>query len=70
MRTTAVSKRFNVKGYVKNLDDGSVELVAQGDQDEIERFLAAIAEEMGPLIRGTTTSSVEPADYQSFGIEY
>jgi acylphosphatase len=30
------ARRLNVSGYVKNLDDGTVELVAQGDKvDEL-----------------------------------
>ena len=30
---------YNIKGYVKNLDDGSVEIVAQGDKKNISNFI-------------------------------
>lgn len=36
------SKNFKVVGFVKNLDNGDVELVAEGDLVEIKRFLAEI----------------------------
>lgn len=52
-----VAKGFEVGGYVKNLSDGRVELVAEGSRDEIEPFLAAIQERMSGYIR-----NVERAD--------
>ena len=36
------ARGFDVAGTVKNLPDGRVELVAQGDCDEVEGFLEAI----------------------------
>lgn len=32
--------RLGLAGYVRNLDDGSVELVAEGDESAIERLVA------------------------------
>jgi len=50
-----LSKGFSVTGYVKNLDDGRVEMVAEGDREEIEKFLKAIDEShLKPLIRSRT----------------
>jgi acylphosphatase len=34
--------RFDVAGYVQNLPDGRVKLVAEGVPAELDRFLAAI----------------------------
>lgn len=40
--THALSRDFRVSGFVRNLPDGTVELEAEGQAGEIERFLAAI----------------------------
>lgn len=39
-----VAMGFDVTGWVKNLDDGRVELWAQGEDDEVKEFLKAIDE--------------------------
>ena len=38
-----IARKFAVEGFVRNLADGTVELLAQGPADEVQRFLAAIA---------------------------
>ena len=43
---------FEVSGIIRNLDDGRVELVAEGAQPELEAFRQAIKDsELGPLIK-------------------
>ncbi len=49
--TQDIAKRFDVRGYVRNLSDGRVELVVEGKRDEIARFIGAIHERMGSFIR-------------------
>lgn len=41
----------SVRGYVRNMPDGSVELVAEGDAEEIDRFADDIDRAMGRFIR-------------------
>jgi acylphosphatase len=40
-----LSRGFDVCGWVKNLDDGSVELQVMGEAGEVEDFIREIAEE-------------------------
>ena len=43
---------FEVSGTVRNMPDGSVELVAEGSRVEIDAFLASIRDSgLGPCIR-------------------
>lgn len=49
-KTTSMG--FDVTGTVKNLADGRVELVAEGDKKELEEFLQAIRDsEVGRFIK-------------------
>lgn len=34
------ARRLGLKGYVKNKDDGSVEVVASGEQEQVEQLMA------------------------------
>ena len=56
--TQDIARRFDVRGYVRNLSDGNVELVVEGTPDEIARFIAAIHERMGSFIRDVKSSSL------------
>jgi acylphosphatase len=40
-----LARGFDVRGSVKNLSDGSVELIVMGQKDEVESFIKEIAEE-------------------------
>ena len=42
-RCREIASRFQVAGYVQNLADGRVHLVAEGEPQEVERFLADVA---------------------------
>ncbi len=48
-----IASHYQVSGYVKNLPDGRVLIVVEGQPDEVAGFLAAVAETMGSLIRNT-----------------
>lgn len=50
-RAARCASGIAIDGFVRNLPDGSVELVAEGARDVVESFLAAIRDEMGDLIR-------------------
>ncbi len=50
--TKTVATGFEVTGTVKNLLDGRVELIAEGDKLELEEFLQAIRDsEVGRFVK-------------------
>ena len=51
-RTEHLAQGFEVAGYVRNLPDGGVELLAEGSRFEVERFVATVEEAMAGYIRG------------------
>ena len=66
-----LARNFKVRGYVRNLDDGSVELVAEGDLAEIDHFLQAIAERMEGLIKKRTDFDTPPSgEFAVFSIRH
>ena len=48
-----LSNGFAVAGYVRNRPDGRVELLAQGPGDQVDGFLAAIAQQLAGCIDRT-----------------
>lgn len=63
---------FDVAGNVRNLADGRVELVVEGEPAVIDAFLDAVRRALGDKIHGVETS-VEPAGdppLEGFGIRY
>lgn len=47
----AIAKRYEVNGFVRNLPDGRVELVAEGEKHELVAFLDDVRERMVRYIR-------------------
>lgn len=69
-QTESVARNFDVQGYVQNLADGTVALVAEGEKAELERFLAEIQAKMAANIRETRQSWARASDqYADFSIK-
>jgi acylphosphatase len=68
VRTVATG--FEVTGVVRNLPDGRVELVAEGERDELEAFRAAIPDAgLAGCIRQEEVSWTEArGEFRSFEI--
>ena len=63
-----VSAGFKVAGYVRNLDNGDVELVAQGHEAEVDRFLAALEMRMRGYIEGRSDADEPVREFEEFAI--
>ena len=65
------SSGFDVAGYVKNLPDGSVEMLAEGEKDEVNRFLASVENRMrGHVTDRTTLERMGDEQFSGFEITY
>ena len=69
-RQTALhfSRRHPVTGFVRNLPNGQVELVAEGAPRDIDALLADIAGRMGRNIERMETEAMPLQDFSTFEI--
>ena len=62
--TRGIAERFSVRGYVRNLPAGTVELLACGRKDDVTAFLDAVSERFSSYINSaaSTSEEVEPPE--------
>ena len=66
-----LSARFEVKGFVRNLSDGRVQLIAEGEAAQLDRFLESIQAEMADYIRDKQLDRQEPTgEFSDFGLRW
>ena len=69
--TLRIASRFAVTGYVQNLPDGRVLVLAEGPSKELERFLGAVRAELGHYIDDTSeTAGPATGRYGHFDVQY
>ncbi len=66
----ALASGYPVSGYVRNLASGEVELVAEGEDNVVEAFLAAVAQRMAGYITNTTVQDAAPSGQRGFRIRH
>ena len=68
----ARAERYNIKGYVRNTYDNKVEIVCQGEPDNLDKFILEVKN--GPSFSHITNVEMEEIKdsliYDSFGIKY
>jgi acylphosphatase len=66
-----IAQNYAVTGYVKNLRDGSVELVAEGAATEIQRMLDELAATMsGNIESADARVDVASGKYSAFEVAF
>jgi len=75
--TTSIARRFDVAGYVQNLPDGKVRLIAEGVRGQVLRLLDAVRNQMAGNITHELVNDAQatgefgaPAQADTFVIRY
>jgi acylphosphatase len=66
--TRRIANCYAVGGWVRNLANGNVELVAEGSPAEVSAFLAAVAERWAGHIARAMVADDEPSGLAGFAI--
>jgi len=68
-RSSHIAKRFPVVGYVRNLPNGTVELVVEGESSDIAGYMRAIAGALRGHIEDTVSTLEAPTgEFDGFNI--
>lgn len=66
-----LARHFPVSGYVRNLSNGQVELVAEGEEISLQDFLKAVRESFGSYVQKADVHWEEPTgEYETFGVKF
>ena len=72
-----IARRFDVAGYVQNLDDGRVRVVAEGEPDQVAAYIDAVSERMSRNITDQTADETpatlefgRPGEPDTFAVRY
>ena len=70
--TLHIARRFtDISGYVRNLPDGRVELVAEGSPQDLEHFVAEVRDAMQDYISHTDSHTEQPiGEFSAFRLRY
>jgi acylphosphatase len=69
--TRGIAARFSVRGYVKNLKDGRVEMVARGEPAIVTAFANAVATHFEENLHSTECVEMNsPEEFSGFTIRH
>jgi len=67
----ALAQKMGIVGWVSNLRDGKVELLAEGDEADLKDLLKRLSEDMAGYVKDTDISWEEPTgEFSDFGIRF
>ncbi|MEM9479940.1 MAG: acylphosphatase [Verrucomicrobiota bacterium] len=60
--TKEIAKGFDVTGWIKNLNDGRVEMLVKGDEEEVDSFIEDITEQshLANFVRSVDVETTSP----------
>ena len=66
------ASKYNIKGFIRNTYDNKVEIVCQGEEEELEQFINEVRK--GPAFSVVSDMEIEeikkPQKYNSFDIKF
>jgi len=69
-KTYQIASGYSVTGFVRNLDDGRVEIFAQGDENEVKEFVTEVKRLLSPFIKNVQDSyEKQSRKYKTFDIK-
>jgi len=70
--TVHIARAFpGLVGYVRNLCDGRVEVVAEAEEDELGRFVEEVKGEMGGYVRDVSVRcETATGEFNGFGVRF
>lgn len=69
--TQSIARQIGVSGWVKNRSDGSVEILAEGADETLRRFLRKLEESFSSYIRDSEVNwSESTGEFPGFSIEF
>ena len=69
--TKMQARSYRVYGYVRNSEDGTVEVVIEGEREELTLFIASVQERMVGVIEETkTVIGVASGEFTKFSVLY
>ena len=67
--TRRKARELGLTGYAKNLPDGTVEVVAEGNEDKINELIEFIKKGPGvAMVEGINLKHKEPENFKSFEV--